>query len=82
MRLYRLNGDQAFYIYIDDGHISAESKEQVQEALQTVYMTLAGTGFKLAVEKSDTRETVAQTKEYLVFQLMPSECRFSCQREK
>ena len=54
-------------IYIDDGHVSAETKEGARAALEVVYRALERTGFKLATDKSDTGFTVAQTKEYLGF---------------
>ena len=54
-------------IYIDDGHVSAGTKEEARAALDVVCRALDRTGFKLAAEKSDTGFTVAQTKEYLGF---------------
>ena len=62
-------------IYIDDGHISAESKEKAAFALRKVYEALEGTGFKLAKEKSDTEESVSQIKEYLGFKVDAKEMR-------
>ena len=56
-------------IYIDDGRISAASKLETQKALRFVQRVLKSAGFKLAVDKSDTYESVGQVKEYLGFEI-------------
>lgn len=54
-------------IYLDDGRVTADSKPQAGQDLETVLEVLEKAGWSLALEKSDTPNTVAQEKMYLGF---------------
>ena len=56
-------------IYIDDGIILGQSRVETAAAVHNVYKVLRAAGFQLSMEKSDTAATVAQTKEYLGFEI-------------
>ena len=50
-------------IYIDDGHIMAQTREEAVQAVETVYSLLKKGGFKLAEQKSDSEAAISQVKE-------------------
>ena len=56
-------------IYMDDGHVMGTTIEETYKALLSVYDILQKAGFKLALDKSDTKDTITQSKEYLGFTL-------------
>lgn len=54
-------------LYIDDGRIEAESKELCAEHLQKRFQIWGQTGFVISIEKSDTIDSILQSKAYLGF---------------
>jgi len=54
-------------IYIDDGRVVAESKEQAQKDYEMVLQVIQKAGWQVAAAKSDKPEEVAQVKAYLGF---------------
>lgn len=54
-------------IYLDDGRIVAQTIQKAEEQRIFVYKVLKSSGWILEVEKSDRKEDIAQSKEYLGF---------------
>ena len=54
-------------IYLDDGRVVAGSKLQAAQDLGAVFEILAKAGWYLAPGKSDSPDTISQTKKYLGF---------------
>ena len=56
-------------IYIDDGRVVSETKEQAQSDYKTVLQVVRMAGWQVAEAKSDKPEDVAQVKAYLGFEV-------------
>ncbi len=54
-----------FTMYIDDGRITASTKQKAQDQLETVKGTMRQAGFVLSKSKTDAAHQVTQTKTYL-----------------
>ena len=54
-------------LYIDDGRIGAASKELCLEQLQTILSIWTRAGFVIAMDKTDTADSISQKKPYLGF---------------
>ena len=54
-------------IFLDDGRITAPSKEKAEEGRTVVYGTLRNAGWILESKKSDQEGDASQSKEYLGF---------------
>ena len=54
-------------LYIDDGRIGAATKELCVQQLQEMLSIWTRAGFVIAVDKTDTAESISQTKAYLGF---------------
>ena len=67
---------------MDDGRFCAHSKEQAALDLETIYGFLRQAGWVIAQKKSDTADSIAQTKNYLGFQIDTKSMRVFLQPQK
>ena len=58
-----------FSIFIDDGKLQGKTKEQTAARLKFVIETFQKAGWVVAMQKSDTFESVSQAKKYLGFRI-------------
>jgi hypothetical protein len=56
-------------IYIDDGRILGQSREEMGEYLQRTYKILKNSGWIIEISKSDKKENISQKKKYLGFEI-------------
>lgn len=71
-----------FSIYIDDGRILAQTREEAVQAMRFVYSTIKKAGWTLEHEKSDKEEDISQIKEYLGFKINTLSMRVFATEEK
>ena len=69
-------------IYLDDGRVVSPSEEQARKDLRITYDCLAQAGWILALKKSDTCQSVSQTKDYLGFTIDSKAMRVFLQPKK
>jgi hypothetical protein len=69
-------------IYLDDGRVCADSKEQAATDLLKIYDYLIKAGWVIALNKSDTVDTISQSKQYLGFLIGSKAMRVFLQPQK
>lgn len=69
-----------FSIYIDDGRILSETKEEAIHAMKFVYETITRAGWILEKNKSDSPGDISQIKKYLGFIIDSRRMRVFCRQ--